>query len=126
MIGASVKKRTKIVPLFVFMSQKEVLHLLTAEVNLVLIVAFDRLSLIHRIIQGQQELFKALHYGRGRTQIHVMNIAEPNRIEIRFISLWASYFKKLVLNLKAMHNCKSQALIPSLTLPEWGCHGEAA
>lgn len=79
MIRASVEKTTKIVPLLIFMSQKEVLHLLSAEVDLVLIVAFDCLSLIHRIVQGQQELFKALHYGRGWTQIHVMDVAKPNR-----------------------------------------------
>lgn len=72
-------KATEIVPLFIFMSQKEVLHLLSAEVDLVLIVAFHCLSLIHRIIQRQQELFKGLHYGRGWTQIHVMDVAEPNR-----------------------------------------------
>lgn len=63
------------------MSQKEVLHLLSAEVNLVLIVAFYCLSLVHRIIQGQQELLKALHNGRGWTQIHVMNVAKSNRKE---------------------------------------------
>lgn len=60
-------KIAKIVPLLIFMSQKEVLHLLPTKVDLVLIVAFDGLSLINRIIQGQQELLKALHYGRGWT-----------------------------------------------------------
>lgn len=60
-------KIAKIVPLLIFVSQKEVLHLLPTKVDLVLIVAFDGLGLINRIIQGQQELLKALHYGRGWT-----------------------------------------------------------
>lgn len=77
MIKAYVVKAIKIVPLFILMSQKEILHLLSAEVDLVLIVAFDCFSLIHRIIQGHQELLKALHYRRGRTQIHVMNVTKP-------------------------------------------------
>ncbi len=81
---ASEVKATEIVPLFIFMSQKEVLHLLPAEVNLVLIVAFYCLSFIHRVIQGQQELLKALHYGRGWTQIHVMDVAKPNVKEMSF------------------------------------------
>lgn len=72
-------RATEIVPLFIFMSQEEVLHLLSAEVDLVLIVAFHCLSLIHGIIQRQQKLFKGLHYGRGWTQIHVMDVAKPNR-----------------------------------------------
>lgn len=70
------------------MSQKEVLHLLPAEVNLVLIVAFDCLSFIHRIIQGQQELLKALHYGRGWTQIHVMDVTKPNGRETSWMEFW--------------------------------------
>lgn len=60
-------KIAKIVPLLIFMGQKEVLHLLPTKVDLVLIVAFDGLSLINRIIQGQQELLKTLHYGRRWT-----------------------------------------------------------
>lgn len=60
-------KATEFVPLLIFMSQKEVLHLLSAEVNLVFIVAFDSLSFVHRIIQGQQELLKAFHNGGRRT-----------------------------------------------------------
>lgn len=67
------------------MSQKEVLHLLSAEVDLVLIVAFDCLRLIYRIIQGQQELLKALHYGRRWTQVHVMDVAKPNRRDTGWI-----------------------------------------
>lgn len=86
-IKTSVVKATEIVPLFIFMSQKEFLHLLSAEVDLVLIVAFDSLSLIHRIIQGQQELLKALHYRRGRTQIHVMDVAKPNRRETSWMEI---------------------------------------
>jgi len=65
------------------MSQKEVLHLLPAEVDLVLVIAFDCLSLLYGIIQGQQELFKALHYGRRWTQIHVMDVTEPNGKETK-------------------------------------------
>lgn len=74
-----VNKTIKIVPLLIFMGQKEVLHLLPAKVDLVLIVAFDCFSLIHRIIQGEQEFLKALHYGRWWTQIHVMDVAKPNK-----------------------------------------------
>lgn len=70
------------------MSQKEFLHLLSAEVYLVLIVAFDCLSLIHRIIQGQQKLLKALHYWRGRAQVHVMDVTKPNEREICWMELW--------------------------------------
>lgn len=81
-------KATEIVPLFIFMSQKEVLHLLSAEVDLVLIVAFNCLSLIHRIIQGQQELLKGFHYGRGWTQIHVMDVTEPNETETSSMEVW--------------------------------------
>lgn len=77
MNSAYIVRATDIVPLFILMGQKEVLHLLSAEVDLVLIVAFDRLSLIHRIIQGNQELLEALHDGRGRTQIHVMDVTKP-------------------------------------------------
>lgn len=82
MIRAYVVKAIKVVPLFILMSQKEILHLLSAEIDLVLIVAFDCFSLIHRIIQGQQELFKAFHYGRGRTQIHVMDVTKSNEREL--------------------------------------------
>lgn len=88
MSKAYVVRATDIVPLFIFMSQKEVLHLLSAEVNLVLIVTFDCLSLIHRIIQGKQELLKALHYRRGRTQIHVMDVTEPNGREKSWREFW--------------------------------------
>lgn len=59
------------------MGQKEVLHLLPAEVDLVLVVPFDRLGLVHGIIQRQQELLKALHDGRRWTQIHVVDVPEP-------------------------------------------------
>lgn len=64
------------------MRQKKVLHLLPTKVNLVLIVSFDCLSLIDRIIQRQQELFKALHYGRRWTNIYVMDVAEPAKEDI--------------------------------------------
>jgi len=64
------------------MSQKEVLHLLPAEVDLVLVVTFDRLRLLHRIIQRQQELLKGLHYGRGGTQIHVMEVTQSEEREL--------------------------------------------
>lgn len=84
MIRAYVEKMTKTIPLLIFMSQKEVLHLLSAEIDLVLIVAFDCLSLIHGIIQGQQKLFKTLHYGRRWTQIHFVDVAKPYGREKEF------------------------------------------
>lgn len=59
------------------MGQEEVLHLLTPKIDLVLIVAFDRLSLIHRVIQRQQELLKRLHHRRGRTKIHIVDVSQP-------------------------------------------------
>lgn len=78
-----VEKATKTVPLFIFMSQKEVLHLLSAKVNFVLIVPLDCLRFIYRVIQGQQKLLKALHYWRGRTQVHLMDVTKPERNGIR-------------------------------------------
>lgn len=77
-IKAIKDKRIQTVPLFIFMSQKEVLHLLPAVVKLVLIVALDSFSLINGIIQGNQELFKTLHDWWGRTKIHVMDVPEPD------------------------------------------------
>lgn len=71
------KRVTVIVPLFIFMGQEEVLHLLTPKINLVLIVAFDRLRLVHRVIQRQQELLKSLHHRRRRTKIHIMDVSQP-------------------------------------------------
>lgn len=59
------------------MGQEEVLHLLPPEIDLVLIVAFDRLRLIHRVVQGQQELLKGLHHRKGRTKIHIMDVSQP-------------------------------------------------
>ncbi len=59
------------------MGQEEVLHLLTPKIDLVLIVAFDRLRLIHRVVQGQQELLKGLHHRRGRTKIQIMDVSQP-------------------------------------------------
>lgn len=59
------------------MGQEEVLHLLTPKIDLVLIVAFDRLRLIHRVIQRQQELLKRLHHRRRRTQFHIVDVSQP-------------------------------------------------
>lgn len=59
------------------MGQEEVLHLLTPEIYLVLIVAFDRLRLIHRVVQRQQELLKGLHHRRGRPKIHIVDVSQP-------------------------------------------------
>lgn len=61
------------------MGQEEVLHLLSTEVNLVIVVAFDGLRLIHRIVQGNQELLEGLHHRRRLNQIHVMNVSQPDR-----------------------------------------------
>lgn len=78
MTGMQTGKTTETVPLLVLVSQEEVLHLLPAEVALVLVVAFDRLGLVHRIVQGQQELLEALHYGRRWTQIYVVDVTESD------------------------------------------------
>lgn len=59
------------------MGQEEILHLLTPKINLVLIVAFDRLRLIHRVIQREQELLKSLHHRRKRTKIHIVDVSQP-------------------------------------------------
>ena len=115
-------KATEVVPLFIFMSQKEVLHLLPTEVDLVLIVALDCLGLVHRIVQGQQELLKALHYGRGWPQIHVMEVTEPDVTETRWMELILKTHKT-TFNFKARAHSMH---IASLTSPEWGCHDEAA
>lgn len=64
-------------PLLIFMSQEKVLHLLPSEVELVVIVAFDCLSLIHRVIQGQEEFFEGLHYRWWHTQVNLCNAAQP-------------------------------------------------
>lgn len=65
------------IPLFIFVRQKEVLHLLPAEVDLVLVVLIDGLRLVHGVVQGHQELLEVLHDGRGRTEVHVMDVAQP-------------------------------------------------
>lgn len=72
------QRETQVVPLFILMGQKEVLHLLPTEVDLVLVVAFDGFCLVHGVIKGQQELFKTLHYWRRRTQIHVMDVPKSD------------------------------------------------
>lgn len=38
-------------PLLIFMSQKEILHLLPSEIQLIVIVTLHSLGLIHRVIQ---------------------------------------------------------------------------
>lgn len=64
-------------PLLVFVSQEKVLHLLPSEVQLVVIVAFNCLRLIHRVIQRQEELFEGLHYGRWHPQVNLCDAAQP-------------------------------------------------
>lgn len=64
-------------PLLVLVGQEEVLHLLPPEVQLVVIIALYSLSLIHRVIQRQQELFESFHHGRWHTQIDLRNAAQP-------------------------------------------------
>lgn len=59
------------------MSQEKVLHLLPSEVQLVVIVAFDCLSLIHRVIQRQKEFFEGFHYRWWHTQVNLRNAAQP-------------------------------------------------
>lgn len=71
--------RLRLVPLFSFVSEEELLHLLAPEVNFVLVVAFDRLRLIHRVIQSLEELFEGLHHRWRRTQVQVMDIPQPGR-----------------------------------------------
>lgn len=64
-------------PLLVFMSQEKVLHLLPSEVQLVVVVAFDSLGLVHRVIQRQKELLEGLHYGWWHTQVNLCDAAQP-------------------------------------------------
>lgn len=49
-------------PLLIFMSQEKILHLLPAKIQFVVIIAFDSLGLIHRVIQRKEELFEGLHH----------------------------------------------------------------
>lgn len=64
-------------PLLIFMSQEKILHLLPPEVQLVVIVAFDCLGLIHRVIQRQEEFLEGLHYRWRHTQVNLSNAAQP-------------------------------------------------
>lgn len=66
-----------VLPLLVLVGQKEVLHLLPAEVKLVVIVALHSLGIFHRVIQGQQELLEALHHWARGAHVHLMDIAQP-------------------------------------------------
>lgn len=49
-------------PLLIFMSQEKVLHLLPSKIQFVVIIAFDSLGLVHRVIQRQEKLLKGLHH----------------------------------------------------------------
>ena len=64
-------------PLLILVSQEEILHLLPPEVQLVVVVALDCLSLVHSIIQGQQELLEGLHHGGRHAQVDLCYAAQP-------------------------------------------------
>lgn len=68
-----------LIPLFVLVGQKEVLHLLAAEIDLVLIVALDGLRLVHRVVQGEEELLEGLHHrGRGG-HVNIVDVSQSER-----------------------------------------------
>lgn len=81
-------------PLLILVSQEEVLHLLPPEVQLVVVVALDRLGLVHSIIQGQEELLEGLHHRGRHAQVDLCYAAQPgldrqNRV-LHDVDVWVA------------------------------------